>query len=74
MFYSDSIRLQEYLELARRHQIAEVLEKPKIYGSKDVYDPFQQLSDCQYEEFWMVPVMFFMGTDFIYLFIIFGTL
>ena len=49
--YTDAIRLKATLELAQRRSVAEVLEKPKISGSKDVYLLFQHLSDCQYEEF-----------------------
>lgn len=51
---TDAIRLKAMFELANRKNIHEVLEKPKIQCSKDVYQLFQHLSDCQYEEFWIV--------------------
>jgi len=35
-------------------EILTLLDKPKISGSKDVYELFHHLSDCQYEEFWIV--------------------
>jgi DNA repair protein RadC len=52
--YTDAIRLKSSMELAQRRSIAEVLEKPKISCSNDVYVLFQHLSDCLYEEFWIV--------------------
>lgn len=40
--------------MARRRRAIEVLENPKICCSNDVYALFQHLSDCPYEEFWIV--------------------
>jgi len=51
---SDAIRIKAMFELSNRKNIHEVLEKPKISNSKDVFLLFQHLSDCQYEEFWIV--------------------
>ena len=31
-----------------------MLDKPKISNSKDVYQLFQHLSGCKYEEFWIL--------------------
>jgi DNA repair protein RadC len=50
----ESIRLKAAFELANRRMVAEVLEKPKICNSRDVYQLFQHLSDNPYEEFWIV--------------------
>jgi DNA repair protein RadC len=50
----DVIRIQAMFELAKRRTIHEVLEKPKISNSKEVYQLFQHLSDCPFEEFWIV--------------------
>ena len=52
--YTDAIRLKSSMELAQRRRVTEVLEKPKISNSNDVYLLFQHLSDCPYEEFWIV--------------------
>jgi DNA repair protein RadC len=52
--YTDAIWLKSSMELAQRRKVAEVLEKPKISNSNDVYVLFQHLSDCIYEEFWIV--------------------
>jgi len=52
--YTDAIRVKASMELAQRRKVSEVLEKPKISCSNDVYVLFQYLSDCQYEEFWIV--------------------
>jgi len=52
--YTDAIRLKSAMELAQPRRVTEVLEKPKISSSNDVYGLFQHLSDCQYEEFWIV--------------------
>ena len=52
--YTDAIRLKSAMELAQRRKVAEVLEKPKISNSQDVYTLFQHLSGCQYEEFWIL--------------------
>jgi DNA repair protein RadC len=52
--YSEAIRIKAAMELAQRRKVAEVLEKPKISCSYDIYVLFQHLSDCQYEEFWIV--------------------
>jgi DNA repair protein RadC len=54
MCLSDLIKLRAAMELTRRIQIAEVLEKPKITNSNDVYEFFRHLADLQYEEFWVV--------------------
>ena len=51
---SDGLRLKAAFELANRRQVSEILDKPKISNSQDVYQLFQHLSDCQYEEFWIV--------------------
>jgi DNA repair protein RadC len=51
---SEGFRLKAAFELANRRQVSEVLEKPKISCSQDVYQLFQHLSDCSYEEFWIV--------------------
>ncbi len=51
---NDSLRVKAVFELAKRRQVAEILEKPKISSSRDVYSLFQHLSDHPYEEFWIV--------------------
>ncbi len=43
------------LELGRRRKRADIMEKKKISGSKDVFDFFQPvLADLPYEEFWIL--------------------
>lgn len=43
------------LELGRRRKLADIQEKKKITGSKDVFDYFQPLlGDLPYEEFWIL--------------------
>ena len=45
------------LELGKRRQLESVLEKPKISGSKDVYNIMQPiLGDLPHEEFWVIFV------------------
>jgi len=51
---NDTLRIKAVFELARRQQVAAVMDKPKISCSKDVYQLFQHLSDLQYEEFWII--------------------
>lgn len=48
------LRLQASQELAARRQVEEVLEKPKISRSQDVYQLFSHLKALPYEEFWIV--------------------
>jgi DNA repair protein RadC len=50
----DNIRLLAAQELIRRLQIEEVLEKPKISKSQDIYQLFHHLSEHDFEEFWIV--------------------
>jgi DNA repair protein RadC len=50
----DAIRIKAIFELANRKKVQEVLDKPKISNSKDVYQLFRHLSDCKYEEFWIL--------------------
>ncbi len=50
-----SIALTAALELGRRRQSADIIEKPKISCSKDVYDLMQsRLVDLAHEEFWIL--------------------
>ncbi len=43
------------LELGRRRKLSEVLERPKITSSKDVYELlFPVLADLPHEEFWIL--------------------
>lgn len=43
------------LELGRRRKQADIMEKKKISGSKDVFEFFQPvLADLPYEEFWIL--------------------
>ncbi len=43
------------LELGRRRKLADIMEKKKISGSKDVFEFFQPvLADLPYEEFWIL--------------------
>jgi DNA repair protein RadC len=43
------------LELGRRRKRADIMEKKKISGSKDVFEFFQPvLADLPYEEFWIL--------------------
>ncbi len=43
------------LELGRRRKQADIMEKKKISGSKDVFEFFQPvLADIPYEEFWIL--------------------
>jgi DNA repair protein RadC len=43
------------LELGRRRKLSEVLERPKITSSKDVYElVFPLLADLPHEEFWIL--------------------
>ena len=50
-----SITLAAALELGRRRQNSEILEKPKITCSKDVYDLMHgRMIDLAYEEFWIL--------------------
>ena len=50
-----SITLTAALELGRRRQSADIIEKPKINCSKDVYDLMQsRLVDLPHEEFWIL--------------------
>jgi DNA repair protein RadC len=52
--YSDAIRLKAAKEIIRRSQVAEVLDKPKISGSRDAFLVMQHLGELCYEEFWIV--------------------
>jgi len=49
-----AITIVAALELAKRRRTAEVREKEKISGSKDVYEYFHHLSDLHNEEFWIM--------------------
>lgn len=49
-----AITIVAALELAKRRRTAEVREKEKISGSKDVYEYFHHLSDLRNEEFWVM--------------------
>jgi len=49
-----AITIVAALELAKRRRVAEVKEKEKIEGSKDVYEYFHHLSDLHNEEFWVM--------------------
>jgi len=49
-----AITIVAALELAKRRRTAEVREKEKISGSKDVYEYFHHLADLRNEEFWVM--------------------
>lgn len=49
-----AITIVAALELSKRRRIAEVKEKEKITGSKDVYEYFHHLADLRSEEFWVM--------------------
>jgi DNA repair protein RadC len=49
-----AITIVAALELAKRRRVAEVKEKEKIGGSKDVYEYFHHLADLRSEEFWVM--------------------
>lgn len=49
-----AITIVAALELAKRRRTAEVREKEKISGSKDVYEYFHHLADLRNEEFWIM--------------------
>jgi DNA repair protein RadC len=49
-----AITIVAALELAKRRRTAEVKEKEKISGSKDVYEYFHHLADLHNEEFWVM--------------------
>ena len=51
---ADSYRLKAMFELSERRKIHEVITKPKISRSEDVYQLFQHLSSSPYEEFWIL--------------------
>ena len=51
---SDSMRVKAAFELGQRRLVSEILGKPKITSSRDIYSLFQHLSDYPYEEFWIV--------------------
>jgi DNA repair protein RadC len=51
---NDSVRLKAAFELARRREVEEVLNKPKISSSADVYRLFGHLADVPYEEFHII--------------------
>ena len=43
------------LELGKRRRLSEVLQKPKITGSRDAYEVFYpQIADLDHEEFWVL--------------------
>jgi len=49
-----AITIVSALELAKRRRVAEVKQKEKISGSKDVYEYFHHLADLRSEEFWVM--------------------
>jgi len=49
-----AITIVAALELAKRRRTAEVKEKEKISGSKDVYEYLHHLADLHNEEFWVM--------------------
>jgi|SRR6185312_4885733 len=49
-----AITIAAALELSKRRRQAEVKEKEKIGGSKDVYEYFHHLADLRNEEFWVM--------------------
>jgi DNA repair protein RadC len=49
-----AITIVAALELAKRRRTAEVKEKEKISGSKDVYEYLHHLADLHNEEFWVL--------------------
>lgn len=49
-----AIAIVAALELAKRRRTAEVKEKEKISGSRDVYEYFHHLADLHNEEFWVM--------------------
>jgi len=49
-----AITIVAALELSKRRRVAEVKEKEKIAGSKDVYEYFHHLADLRSEEFWVM--------------------
>jgi DNA repair protein RadC len=52
-----SITISAALELGRRRQESDALERKKIRGSKDIFDVFgPRLGDLQHEEFWVMAL------------------
>jgi DNA repair protein RadC len=49
-----AITIVAALELSKRRRVAEVKEKEKISGSKDVFEYFHHLADLRNEEFWIM--------------------
>ncbi|TLX76907.1 JAB domain-containing protein [Labilibacter sediminis] len=50
-----AITIVAAMELGRRRKISEVIEKPKISGSRDVYEMMHPiLADLPHEEFWII--------------------
>jgi DNA repair protein RadC len=50
-----AISIAAALELGRRRRSAEVLAKPKVTGSKDVFEAMaEKLMDLNHEEFWII--------------------
>lgn len=49
-----AITIVAALELAKRRRTAEVKEKEKISGGRDVYEYFHHLADLHNEEFWVM--------------------
>ena len=49
-----AITIVAALELSKRRRVAEVKEKEKIAGSKDVFEYFHHLADLRNEEFWVM--------------------
>ena len=52
--YADAVKLKAILEFSNRSRIQEVLDKPKITKSNDIYQLFEHLSTQPYEEFWII--------------------
>jgi DNA repair protein RadC len=52
--WQDAIKLKVAVEIQKRKQLSEVLEKPKINRSDQIYELFSHLEDMPYEEFWIV--------------------
>ena len=50
-----AISLVAAMELGKRRKLSEIMDKPSIKSSKDVYDLFHPLvADLPYEEFWIL--------------------
>jgi DNA repair protein RadC len=51
---SDGVKLKAAFELARRRQVSEILDKPRITNSQEVFRLFDHLVESHYEQFWIL--------------------